>query len=563
MGTSKTPATKRRPSTTVRIRRTARETFGYDELRSGQEAAVAAVLAGHDTLAVMPTGSGKSAIYQIAGALLDGPTVVVSPLIALQRDQVEAIGEQDAAAAAQVNSAISARERRATFADLASGDLEYLFLAPEQLANPDTIDRIRAAKPSLVVVDEAHCVSEWGHDFRPEYLRLGGLVEALGHPTILALTATASPPVRQEIVERLRMDGPEILVHGFDRPNICLAVETFARGKDAENEAAKREALVERVVAGAGPGIVYAATRKRTEGLAAELTARGVAAAAYHAGMSTAARERTQDAFMSGGIAVIVATTAFGMGIDKPDVRFVYHLDISESVDAYYQELGRAGRDGEPAEAVLYFAPSDLDLRRFFTAGGSLDVDETERIVHLVQLADDPVPPIALRDVVGMTDTRLGRALNRLEEVGAVELLPSGGVVSGDAGADPAEAAQAAVHAQDNQRKVDHSRLEMMRGYAGTRACRREYLLNYFGEAFAPPCGNCDNCLAGLVAPAAEADADRPFPLGSRVRHGKWGDGLVVRYDDGAKIVVLFDTVGYRSLVLDLVLGDGLLAPAS
>jgi ATP-dependent DNA helicase RecQ len=257
----------------------ARESFGFEELRPGQREAIEAVLDGRDTLVVMSTGSGKSAIYEIAALIMPGPTVVVSPLVSLQRDQVEAIDDELPGEAADLNAAASERQRAERLRALRQDELEFLFLAPEQLARPETVESLRAAAPSLLVVDEAHCISEWGHDFRPDYLRLGGLVEELGHPTVLALTATASPPVREEIVERLRMDDAAVVVRGFDRPNIWLGVHTF------REEADKRKALVERVADQPKPGIVYAATRRVADELAAELAERGLRSAAYHAGM--------------------------------------------------------------------------------------------------------------------------------------------------------------------------------------------------------------------------------------------------------------------------------------
>src|SRR3954470_19008487 len=253
---------------TDRIERVAHEAFGFEALRPGQREAIEAVLAGRDTLAVMSTGSGKSAIYQIAGLLAPGATVVVSPLIALQRDQVDDLGERAAGGAAQLNSKISSAERERALAELAEDALEFLFLAPEQLANPDVLGELAAAGPSLLVIDEAHCISGWGHDFRPDYLRLGAVADALGRPTILALTATAAPPVRDEIVERLHLRDPEVVIRGFDRPNIRLAVERF-HGEGGEER--KLRALADRIADSPPPGIVYVATRRQADELALDL----------------------------------------------------------------------------------------------------------------------------------------------------------------------------------------------------------------------------------------------------------------------------------------------------
>jgi ATP-dependent DNA helicase RecQ len=532
------------------VNRVAQELLGYEQLRPGQEEAITAVLHGPDTLAVMPTGSGKSAIYQIAGALIPGATIVVSPLIALQRDQVEAIAGMDAGRAALVNSALPASERTEALDEFAEGAAEFLFLAPEQFANEETFARVQASKPSLFVVDEAHCISEWGHDFRPEYLRLGAVIEALGRPRVLALTATASQPVRQEIVKRLGMREPRIVVRGFDRPNIRLAVEGFSDEED------KREALIAHVIDAPKPGIVYAATRKHAEELAAALVEHGVDAVAYHAGMAAGERTRVQEAFMSDAADVIVATTAFGMGVDKLNVRFVYHLDVSESVDAYYQEIGRAGRDGEPAEAILFYRPEDLNLRRFLAASGRVDADQMARVAEAVQDAAGPLRVDEIGDEADLSQTKVAIALNRLEDVGAVDVLPSGEVVTNANGA-MAETVEEAAEAQENLRAFARSRIEMMRGYADMTDCRREYILNYFGEVYAPPCDNCDNCLAGRSV--TKSLSAQPYPIDSQVVHKLWGPGMVMRHA-GDTMVVLFDSVGYRTLAVDLVMEEGLLA---
>jgi ATP-dependent DNA helicase RecQ len=336
---------------TRRIRQTAREVLGFEDFRAGQEAAMQAITAGRDTLAVLPSGAGKSAVYTVAGLLLDGPVLIVSPLIALQRDQVERLRELGSVgdSAVLLNSTLSAVEHQAVLDGLSDGTVRFCFLAPEQLAKPEVVAAIRQAGPALFVVDEAHCVSAWGHDFRPDYLRLGGVVEQLGHPPVLALTATAAPPVRAEIVGRLEMRDPAIVVAGFDRPEIRLEVEHHA---DADG---KRTAVLDRAteLTARGTGIVYSATRRGTEDLAEGLTDRGLRAQAYHAGLRKAEREEVQRAFMDGELDVVVATTAFGMGIDNPHVRVVVHAEPADSLDSYYQEIGRAGRDGEPATAVL------------------------------------------------------------------------------------------------------------------------------------------------------------------------------------------------------------------
>jgi ATP-dependent DNA helicase RecQ len=533
------------------IRRMARERLGFDELRPGQEEAAAAILGGRDVLAVMPTGSGKSAIYAIAGVLRPGATVVVSPLLALQRDQVENLEELEVGGAAELNSTQRAAERRETLESLEGDELEFVFLAPEQFANEETLDTLRKAEVSLFVVDEAHCISEWGHDFRPDYLRLGAVAEQLGRPPILALTATASPPIRAEIVERLGLDDPEIVVRGFDRPNLWLGVEAF------RDEEAKLERLLELVVEAALPGIVYTATRRQAEEVAEALGERGVDAAPYHAGLGAREREQIQDDFMTGRADVIVGTIAFGMGIDKADVRFVFHLHVSDSVDSYYQEIGRAGRDGEPARAVLLFRPEDLGLRRFFAAAGQVDADEVARVAEAVLERDGPVDPRELKDELALSQSKIASTISRLEDAGVLNALPSGEVVAAEAEVDVEAVAEEAAITKERREAFVRSRIDMIRAYAELRDCRREFVLNYFGEEYEPPCGTCDNCEAGEVV---EDRADVPFELGSRVAHREWGMGVVQRYE-GDKMVVLFDEVGYKTLAVDLVAEHELLEP--
>ena len=529
--------------------------MGIEALRPGQGEAVEHLLAGRDALVVMPTGSGKSAVYQLAGHLLDGPTLVVSPLIALQRDQVQTINATTIGDAAAANSTITPKERRRIFDALAAGEIEFLFVAPEQLSNPETREELRAAEPSLFVVDEAHCISEWGHDFRPEYLRLGAAVEELGRPTVLALTATASPVVRDEIIERLGLHDPEVIVRGFDRPSLWMEVQTV------RTEREKEAALLAAVPRLDFPGIVYVATRKQTQEIAALLAEEaGLRTAAYHGGMGATERHAAQERFMRDEVDVIVATTAFGMGIDKSDVRFVIHFDVPESVDAYYQEAGRAGRDGQPALALLLWRPEDLGLRKFFAGGGQVDEATLHRVAAVLEAAQRPVPVDEVREALHMTETVLAQALSRLEDVGAVEQSADGTVAYVDGAPAPLDAVAEASTQQESRSVVDDSRLTMMRSYAETRSCRRRFILTYFGEPADDECFSCDRCIAN-AARATEAPidlTDAPFPEQTRVRHASWGEGLVLRHE-GDSIVVLFDDVGYKTLALDLVVEKGLL----
>jgi len=485
-------------------------------------------------LAVLPTGAGKSAIYQLAALLIPGPTVVVSPLIALQRDQVAAL-VANGVGAAEANSQVKATDRRQALDDLIAGDLEFLFLAPEQLANAEVLEHATAARPSLVVVDEAHCISSWGHDFRPEYLRLAAVAEDLGRPPILALTATAAPPVRAEIIGRLGLRDPLLVVRGFDRPNIRLAVERFTDGE------AKRRAVLDRTVesaGGPGVGIVYAATRRIAEEVAVGLQERGVRTEAYHGGLPASRRRQVEAAFAGDDVDVVVATTAFGMGIDKPDVRFVHHHDVADSPDSYYQEIGRAGRDGEPAEAVLFYRPEDLGLRRFFAGGGGAGPDDVAAVAEA-----DMTDVDALVEHTGLPRARVTAALTCLDR--------------GEAGEPAAVAAARAHEEQEARARVQQSRVEMMRAYAEARGCRRQVLLGYFGEPLDEPCGNCDRCAAGAED---KVSAEEPFPVHGRVAHTSWGEGQVMGYE-GDTVTVFFDTVGYKTLALELVREGDLLTP--
>jgi ATP-dependent DNA helicase RecQ len=557
----------------------ARSVFGYQDLRAVQRRALEPVLAGRDTLAVLATGSGKSAVYQLAGLLAGGLTVVVSPLVALQRDQLRGLADlrtpdRRPVRAAQLNSSVHAAEARAARAAVVSGELDFLLLGPEQLERPATRELLSSGARNcrLLVVDEAHLVSEWGLDFRPDYLQLADVRALLGDPQVLALTATAAPPVQCEITRRLAMRDPAVVVAGFDRPNIGLAVRVVHGGTAAQRTHAD-DVVVREVLAGDTPALVYAATRSHCEELAARLQRVVLSAEPYHAGLPHADRARTQDAFLGGTLDVVVATSAFGLGIDKPDVRTVVHASPPGSLDEYYQEVGRAGRDGQPARAVLVFNEADLRLPRLFAAAARVRDDDVAAVLAELARTDGPVSLADLGARVGMGPRRVERVVERLVDAQAAT-LHEGVVVprATDAAADQLGAQR--THDDEAARQaVAASRIDAVRHYAETEHCRRAELLAYFGEAYTPPCGNCDNdrrpaphTLQGY-RPTAEppppaagpAPIERGVPLqpGAHVVHRLWGGGTVLAADPH-ELLVVFDTVGYRHLT-PAVLTNGLL----
>jgi ATP-dependent DNA helicase RecQ len=572
--------------TSRRLRGTARRIFGWQHLRPAQLSAMKAVMKGRDVLAVMPTGAGKSAVYQVPAVLLGGPVVVVSPLIALQRDQMQSLLGSGALRTAAVNSAQRKSDNDTAWARISASSVDVIFLAPEQLAKPDVTDRLAAVRPRLLVVDEAHCVSSWGHDFRPDYLRLRHARQRLGNPPVLALTANAAAPVRRDIAERLGMTDPVEIVAGFDRPNIRLDVSPF------QDAAAKERFVLERTAVEEKPGILYAGTRKAADSYAEQVSDLGLAAASYHAGLSAAERRQAQDRFSSGELDVVVATSAFGMGIDKANVRFVLHASVPGSLDAYYQEIGRAGRDGAPARAILAYRTQDLGLQRFFAAGAP-DADALRRVAERLRGDTGAVSATRLRADCELGATALSAVLNLLEEAGAVRTGRDGSRFTGadDASADDDVDAivQSALAVHATHRKLEQSRIDMMRGYSETTDCRRQFLLGYFGDSAPVPCGACDNCTDPATKPASgpkrerSGDTVRPHKAaarrrrwtrtgaradvsagavrttgnhtylpGVRVSHDQWGQGEVMSEGDG-KLTILFESVGYRTLSLAAV----------
>jgi RecQ family ATP-dependent DNA helicase len=465
--------------------------FGYAGFRTGQEAIIRSVLSGRPTLAILPTGGGKSLCYQLPAMLFGGTTVVASPLVALMKDQVDALASRGIPATF-VNSSLTDSERNDRQARIAAGELRIVYVAPERFRSASFREAVARIRVPLFAIDEAHCISSWGHDFRPDYLRLA---EARGHlraERVLALTATATPEVRKDIVRSLGLDDPRVFVAGFDRPNLFIEV---ARVTGDVDKVGRIVALARR----GGPGLVYAATRRNVDKVVAALRANGVDALGYHAGIDDAERSEAQEKFLRGEAAVVVATNAFGMGVDKADIRFVVHFDVPRSLEAYYQEIGRAGRDGCRSLALLLFNFADVMLQKRMIEGSrpketvvratwsSARVVESGTVDQLASLCE--LPPADVQS-----------ALKLLEAAGHVARRGAEFTVVTPEVEEPAVDFELAALRIAHERRM----LDRMVRFCDTEGCRRRNLLRYFGDPEAPwSCSSCD-CCVGESAPAAE-----------------------------------------------------------
>jgi ATP-dependent DNA helicase RecQ len=472
-----------------------RRHFGFPGFRPGQEELVRAVLAGRDALGVLPTGGGKSVCYQIPALALGGLTLVVTPLVSLMQDQVRRAVE-GGLRGEYLSATRTTAEKRTILEAARTGGLDILFVAPERLELDRFQDELRRLDVRLLAVDEAHCISEWGHEFRPCYRRIGRLRGLLSCPT-LALTATATPDVRDDVVDSLELRDPLVVVRSFDRPNLSWTVVR-------ERSMAGRVLATYRVLARRpGPAIVYAPTRATVESVRDRLAGFGVAAQAYHAGLSGAARTAVQDTFMGGGCRVVVATNAFGMGIDKADVRTVVHVALPSTLEAYYQEAGRAGRDGLDSACATFYAPADLRFAR-----DKIRLTHPSRRIlgralrRLGRWSRSPGPDADRLTADHIADppaaSAIMEALKRLGAVRPVEPLGA------EPGTDPIAAGFHETWAYVDhridpaplllRRDVVLGKLKAVKEFATTRGCRRRALLRYFGERAAARCGRCDRC---------------------------------------------------------------------
>ncbi|MEC5406061.1 ATP-dependent DNA helicase RecQ [Paraburkholderia sp. MPAMCS5] len=501
------------------MRKTMRDMFGIARLRAGQEDIIRSVLQHHDTLATMPTGAGKSLCYQLPALHLTGMTLVVSPLIALMKDQADKLLAAGIDCTL-VNSTLRSRAEREALQRIAAGESGIVFVTPERLAQPTFIATLRTRpenRVGLVVVDEAHCVSQWGHDFRPAFLEIAAAVKALGQPTVLALTATATQRVIDDIVHSLALRDPCVVRTGTYRENLRYRVVqvSAAGGKDgaARAMAAKREQLSKLVASFEGAGIVYAATVRDVERIHGWMKEAGESVSRYHGRMRGAAREEAQERFMSGGTRLMIATNAFGMGIDKADIRFVIHYQMPGSLDAYYQETGRAGRDGEAADCVLLFDLNDRRIQQFFLAGRYPSAELAQRVYDTLaaHVAEEPAGVTLAALKAALPDVGAGKlevALNMLVDarVAGRDRQRRYGLRDGrerrerrahEGARKSARDMIAEAAAQFEQMSAhDRQTLQQMIDYAQTGQCRWRAILDYYGDTPAlERCGVCDNCV--------------------------------------------------------------------
>jgi ATP-dependent DNA helicase RecQ len=494
----------------------AKQRFGIRHYRAGQRKLIQSVIEGRDTLGILPTGGGKSLCYQLPALFLPRAVLVISPLISLMQDQQDKLSERSIPAAG-LNSTLNSGEEQQTIKTIQRRQAELVYVTPERLENPEYLNILKKGGVSLVVVDEAHCISQWGHDFRPAYLSLRNAIRDLGRPPVLALTATATAEVTADILTQLDLSDAEIINIGIERKNLAFEVVRTV------NEEVKRERLKEflRNQSG-GAGIIYLPTVRQVEELWKWLLEAEFRAGQYHGRMKMAAREKSQQAFMANEYDVMVATKAFGLGIDKHDIRFVIHYAVPDSIETYVQETGRAGRDGKPARAILFYRLEDRRVQSYFLGGKYPRRDESlalyrtlDQIPTRKELGDRNAEEW-LAEVTDLTQNRVKVILALLETTGVIERKPH---VSKIRDFNTDEEFAAFLEEYEQRHNADRQRLDAMMLYGQITTCRMGYLLDYFDEPTDSDCGRCDNCRAAQeAAEATLADSDFALPDGGAKR---------------------------------------------